>query len=203
MRTWPCLASLLSCFMISRSPEQKALTVHLKHVSCPVTGRSPRRPSDWSLRLGKERRSGNKKRGTRRGRFSPPNLFPRRPFSAFHQPRLMEGIREGSEASLFSTRYSESLYGHIKGRLLPRTPRRRSLNSHSDDFSYLSAPNIGVKHVHDWFQSGFHSGARLPGVNQTAGPAGRNGLQITRTEGRKKKKTSVTTSSPVALIYRG
>lgn len=55
-RMRPCLASPLSCFIISRLPEQKALTVQLERVNCTPTRESHFCLSDWSLQQAKKKR---------------------------------------------------------------------------------------------------------------------------------------------------
>ncbi len=54
-RMRPCLASPLSCFIISRLPEQKALTVQLERVNCALTWESHFCLSDWSLQQAKKK----------------------------------------------------------------------------------------------------------------------------------------------------
>lgn len=54
-RMRPCLASTLSCFIISRLPEQKALTVQLERVNCTPTRESHFCLSDWSLQQAKKK----------------------------------------------------------------------------------------------------------------------------------------------------
>lgn len=99
--------------------------------------------------------------------FLSAKFVPAPPSFSFPSARV-NGRDQGRFWSIaFLTRYSESLYGYIKGALLPRTPQ--SLFPKLTLwwlFLFIQAEHR-VKHVHAWFQSGFHFSICLVEVNQT------------------------------------